>query len=110
MLVKLGPIMVQGLLFHFHEKSGHSGRDYVLVLLRERFWFIRAHFVVRSVLSSCIACKKRHASPGEQKMADLPPARATSDQPPFNCVRVDYFGPFLVRQKRIQVNALWSDF
>ena len=36
-------------------------------------------------------------------MADLPSARVTSDQPPFTCVGVDYFGPFLVRQKRSQV-------
>ena len=96
------------LVFHFHEKSGHSGREYVLALLREKFWLIRTNFVelnsvVRSVLSSCFGCKRRHASSGEQTMADLPPARVSSDQPPFNCVRVDYFGPFLVRQKRSQV-------
>ena len=134
-LVRLDPIMVQGLLrvggqlriatlsedskhqiiiprdshhvrllvSHFHEKSGHSGREYVLGLLREKFWLIRANSVVRSVLSSCFGCKRRHASSGEQKMADLPLARDTSDQPPFTCVGVDYFGPFLVRQKRSQV-------
>ncbi|KAL9976388.1 hypothetical protein ACROYT_G013686 [Oculina patagonica] len=33
-------------------------------------------------------------------MAQLPSPRVTPDQPPFTCVGVDYFGPFLVRQKR----------
>ena len=28
------------LIGFFHEKSGHSGREYVLALLRERFWLI----------------------------------------------------------------------
>ena len=46
------------LVFHFHEKSGHSGREYVSALLRERFWLIRANSVVRSVLSSCFGCKR----------------------------------------------------
>ena len=82
-------------LFYFHEKSGHSGREYVLALLREKFWLIRANSDVRSVLSSCFGCKRRHASSGEQKMADLPSARVTSDQPPFTCVGVG--------QKRSQV-------
>ena len=31
------------LVFRFHEKSGHSGREYVsFALLREKFWLIRA--------------------------------------------------------------------
>ena len=33
-------------------------------------------------------------------MADLPRPRVTPDQPPFTCVGVDYFGPFVVRQAR----------
>ena len=32
------------LIQHFHQKSGQSGREYVLSLLRERFWLIRAKF------------------------------------------------------------------
>ena len=33
-------------------------------------------------------------------MADLPRPKVTPDQPPFTCVGIDYFGTFLVRQKR----------
>ena len=88
------------LIQHFHQKSGHSGREYVLSLLRERFWLIRANVTVRSVLSSCFGCRRRQSAVGEQKMADLPRPRVTPDQPPFTCVGIDYFGPFFVRQKR----------
>ena len=98
------------IVYHFHEKSAHSGREYVLSLLRERFWQIRARSVVRSVLSSCFACKRRHAPPGVQKMADLPPRQVTPDKPPFTCVRIGDFGPFLIRQRRSQVKRYGAIF
>lgn len=34
------------LIQHFHQKSGHSGREYVLSHLRERFWLTRATVTV----------------------------------------------------------------
>lgn len=37
------------LVNHFQQKSGYSGREYVLSLLRERFWLIRANSTARSV-------------------------------------------------------------
>lgn len=98
------------LVNHFHQKSGHSGREYVLALLRERFWLIRANSTVRSVLSSCFDCKRRQGPVGEQKMANLPRPRVTPDQPPFTCVGIDYFGPFLVRQKRSMVKRYGAIF
>ena len=98
------------LVNHFHQKSGHSGRDNVLALLRERFWLIRANSTVRSVLSSCFDCKRRQGPVGEQKMANLPRPRVTPDQPPFTCVGIDYFGPFLVRQKRSMVKRYGAIF
>ena len=98
------------LIQHFHQKSGHSGREYVLSLLRERFWLIRANVTVRSVLSSCFACRRRQGAVGEQKMADLPRPRVTPDQPPFICVGIDYFGPFFVRQKRSMVKRYGAIF
>ena len=36
-------------------------------------------------------------------MADLPHDRVNPSAPPFTCVGVDYFGPFLVREKRSMV-------
>ncbi|XP_066023399.1 uncharacterized protein [Pocillopora verrucosa] len=98
------------LVNHFHQKSGHSGREYVLALLRDCFWLIRANSTVRSVLSSCFDCKRRQGPVGEQKMANLPRPRVTPDQPPFTCVGIDYFGPFLVRQKRSMVKRYGAIF
>ena len=85
------------LIEHFHLISGHSGREYVLSLLRERFWVIKGSSAVRRILSKCVSCLRRQVPVLEQKMADLPEDRHTPDQPPFTTVGFDCFGPFHVR-------------
>ena len=98
------------LIQHFHQKSGHSGREHVLPLLRERFWLICANVTVRSVLASCFGCRRCQGTIGEQKMADLPCPQVAPDQTPFTSVGIDYFGPFFVRQKRSMVKRYGAIF
>jgi hypothetical protein len=95
--------VVDLIIKHFHVILGHSGREHVLAALRERYWIIHGNSTVRRVLSSCFSCKRRQAKVGEQKMADLPHDRVNPSAPPFTCVGVDYFGPFIVREKRSMV-------
>ena len=85
---------------YYHIISGHSGREYVLNLVREKFWIINASFVIRRVLSKCLSCRRRQRPLCEQKMADLPADRITPDKPPFTSVGVDCFGPLQVRRGR----------
>ena len=91
------------LVRHFHAMSGHSGREHVMSLMRERYWVIGGRTAVRQVLRNCFVCKRLSASPNIQKMADLPKDRVTPEKPPFSHVGVDCFGPFLVKQGRSQV-------
>ncbi|XP_038060502.1 uncharacterized protein LOC119731404 [Patiria miniata] len=84
----------------FHQESGHSGREHVLSLLRQRYWLIKARSTVRSILRDCFGCRRQSATPVEQKMADLPSDRVTPNKPPFSFVGVDCFGPFMVKPGR----------
>ena len=95
---------------HHHLASGHSGREYVLSLLRSKFWVIRANSVVRKLLANCFSCRRRQAPVCSQKMADLPKERVTPGQPPFSHVGTDYFGPIMVKQGRSQVKRYGSTF
>ncbi|XP_068742045.1 uncharacterized protein [Montipora capricornis] len=83
-----------------HEIFGHVGREHVLSLLREKFWLVGGRTTVRRVLNACFSCKKRNQLPMAQKMADLPPERVASQEPPFTYVGVDCFGPFHVKRGR----------
>ena len=83
-----------------HEIFGHVGREHVLSLLRETFWLVGGRTTVRRVLNACFTCKKRNQLPMAQKMADLPPERVASQEPPFTYVGVDCFGPFHVKRGR----------
>lgn len=95
--------VVQLIIRDFHQASGHSGREYVLSLLRQQYWVIRGRVPVRQVLNDCVVCKRISATPSTQKMADLPSDRLQSEKPPFTYVGVDCFGPFLVKQGRSHV-------
>lgn len=95
----LAELLVQ----HEHIRSGHSGRQHVIASLRKRYWIVNANATVRKILDKCVVCRRLYCSPGQQKMADLPPDRLDADKPPFTNVGLDCFGPFLVRRGRSQV-------
>ncbi|XP_074649052.1 uncharacterized protein LOC141904366 [Tubulanus polymorphus] len=89
---------------HYHRyRAGHSGRNHVLSLVREKYWIVHGMSAVYRILRDCIDCKKRQGLPGQQMMADLPPERLVADKPPFSNVGIDYFGPYLVKIGRSQV-------
>ena len=61
-----------------HEKNGHAGSNYVLTQLRRKYFLLKGYSAVKSVLSSCIKCKKHHGQPMQQVMGDLPKRGLTS--------------------------------
>ncbi|XP_064639582.1 uncharacterized protein LOC135494836 [Lineus longissimus] len=85
---------------HFHERTGHGGRNMTLNEVRAQgYWITSARSSITSCLSKCVICRKLRGPPLGQKMADLPEDRM-KEAPPFTYAAVDYFGPFLVRQGR----------
>ena len=85
---------------HYHRICGHSGKEHVLALIRQKFWITKGSSAVKSVLSKCVSCRPRQAPLCSQKVADLPEDRVTPDKPPFTSVGIDCFGPFQVRRGR----------
>ena len=83
--------------------SGHSGKEFVLSLLRQKYWIIGARQIIRPIERQCITCRKCFEPPCKQLMADLPFDRVTPDMPPFTFVGVHFFGPILVKIGRSEV-------
>ena len=91
------------LLQDIHEKTGHSGRNFMLSRLRQNYWIPSANAAIRKLLFRCVTCRKNHAKTQEQKMADLPIDRLLTDKPPFTNIGMDYFGPIEVKRGRTMV-------
>ncbi|XP_039503038.1 uncharacterized protein LOC120459480 [Pimephales promelas] len=96
------------ILHHVHQVTGHGGRNHMLSYLRQKYWIPGACAAIRKVLAKCVICCRLSASPGHQKMADLPYNRITPDEPPFSRVGLDCFGPFEVKRGRAVVKRRFS--
>lgn len=44
---------------HYHKLTGHSGRQHVLSLIRQKYWVVKANSTVRKVLTNCYKCRRQ---------------------------------------------------
>lgn len=79
-----------------HIASGHRGRDITLAKFRQDYWCTNGLKLAKKVVNNCQKCCLRDAKFLQQQMGVLPRERV-SPGPPFNCVMVDFFGPYLIR-------------
>ncbi len=86
-----------------HKNTGHCGRNYMVLKLRQLFWVPCANALARKTINNCVFCRRHQGRTGEQKMALLPVERITPDLPPFTYAGIDYFRPIEVKRGRFLV-------
>ena len=85
---------------HFHQRCSHQGRTTTLNKIRSNgYWIIGGSSSVSCNILDCITCRKIHGSTQSQKMSDLPADRL-EPTPPFTYCAVDYFGPWIIKERR----------
>ena len=95
--------MTKLIIKHYHECTKHQGKGMTLNEIRSRgYWIIGGSSAVNTVIASCVTCRKLRGPVIEQRMADLPEDRLES-APPFTYCAADYFGPFVVKEKRKEI-------
>ena len=99
--------VAQLLIASFHQQLLHAGQNHILAHLREKFWIPNGRSAVRTVVRSCMTCKKQRAATMEHMMSALPAFRTTAYMPCFTYTGVYYFGPLNVK-KGISVVKRWG--
>ena len=102
LLPKKHPV-TKAILYHFHQRISHQGRSTTLNEVRSQgFWIINAGHSIGGIISKCVTCRKLRGKTSAQQMANLPEDRLEAC-PPFTKVGMDFFGPFLIKERRSQI-------
>ena len=104
------PVIIPGtghltelLIRHHHLKVNHMGRGMTHNELRQNsYWILKGSSSVAKSIFNCVTCRRLRKPAEEQKMACLPDDRL-NPAPPFSYSAVDFFGPFIVRERRSNV-------
>ena len=91
------------LIRHHHVKVNHMGRVMTHNELCQRgYWIVGGSSAISSFIARCITCRKLRKPLQQQKMAELPEDRL-EPAAPFSYCAVDYFGPFMIKERRSEV-------
>ena len=87
---------------HYHEKNNHaSGTNQLLAALSTRFWIISGREEIREWDKKCNECQRRKAKAAKQIMAPIPQIRLKFSLRAFAQTAVDYDGPFITVQTKM---------
>ena len=91
------------ILQYYHNKVNHQGRGITINELRANgFWVLGASALVARLIRKCVICNKLRAKTQKQRMSDLPEDRV-EPSPPFLYSAVDYFGPYIIKERRKEI-------
>ena len=93
-------VAVQRILEYHHMLVQHGGRPATINSIRSHgFWVVAVNARVKTLIFSCVKCRRLRGRLGEQKMADLPAERISSVAP-FTHSGMDVFGHFKIKEGR----------
>ncbi|UYV63686.1 hypothetical protein LAZ67_2005305 [Cordylochernes scorpioides] len=87
---------VEQLIWEMHRKNGHAGVQFILSILREKFWIIRGRKTIGKIINRCIICKRFKEKSLQRPMAALPESRIGLGKP-FQTPGVDLLGPLYMK-------------
>ena len=90
--------LIKLLVMHIHQQAKHGGVNITLTTLRERYWILKGRQIVKSILRSCVVCKKLEGLPYASPCPPGLPACRVSDDPPFAHTGLDFAGPLYVQE------------
>ena len=80
------------LVWHHHFKLHHSGVRDIMASIRENYWIPKLRQGVKSVIHSCVYCKRWKAKHYNVEVAPLPSERIIPNKP-FSVCGLDFAGP-----------------
>jgi len=88
-----------------HTTQLHGGVNQTVTALRQRYWIVSIRRHVRSVLRTCVTCKKTCGK--AYPIPDPPPLPKMPTQfgPPFSITGVDFTGALYVRNRSVEEKA-----
>jgi len=89
-------ILVNQLIEYVHQTHGHAGTQFVLGMLREKYWILKGRKTVSSVIHRCVTCRRHNVKNITCQPADLP-ANRVQQQYAFQTTGVDLAGPILLK-------------
>ena len=90
--------LIKLLVMHIYQQAKHGGVKITLTTLRERYWILKGRQIVKSILHSCVVCKKLEDLPYASPCPPELPACRVSDDPPFAHTGLNFAGPLYVQE------------
>ena len=92
-----------------HRRLLHAGPTLVSASLSRRFCILNSGRAIRSIVRSCVQCRKVAARPNPQIFGQLPTDRI-NPKATFECVGNDYAGPILVKSGPVRRPVLRKSY
>lgn len=98
--------VVQRMIMFVHRDNCHAGGQILLSILRQRFWILGGRRTIRSVINTCVICKRQTAKKMEVTPTPLPENRVRNAKV-FEITGVDLAGPLFIKGDDGKMKKIW---